>query len=47
MTYNAKWNDMIGSANRVFEMLKNNIIKSNIGAEYLLSNIVEVHKSLE
>ncbi len=47
MTYNAKWDDMIGSANRVFEMLKNNIIKSNIGAEYLLSNIVEVHKSLE
>ena len=47
MTYNAKWDDMIGSANRVFEMLKNNIIKSNIGAEYLLSNIVEVHKALE
>ena len=47
MTYNAKWDDMVASAYRVFEMLKNNIIKSNIGAEYLLSNIVEVHKSLE
>ena len=47
MTYNAKWDDMVRSANRVFDMLKNNIIKANIGAEYSLSNVVEVHKSLE
>ena len=35
------------SANRVFEDAYNNIIKSNIGSEYLLSEIVEVHESLE
>ena len=35
------------SANRVFEMLKDNIIKPNIGNEYPLSEIIEVHKALE
>ena len=38
---------MQNSANRVFEMLKKNIIKPNIGGEYLLSDIVKVHNSLE
>ena len=35
------------SANRVFEMLRDDIIKPNIGNEYLLSEIIEVHKALE
>ncbi len=47
MTYNAKKEDMQRSANRVFEMLRDNIIKPNIGNEYSLSDIVEVHKTLE
>ena len=47
MTYNASRKSMQNSANRVFEMLKKNIIKPNIGGEYLLSDIVKVHNSLE
>ena len=47
MTYNAKWQDMQNSANRVFKMLQDNIIKSNIGGEYLLSDIVKIHENLE
>ncbi|MBV68794.1 MAG: quinone oxidoreductase [Pelagibacterales bacterium] len=47
MTYNAKWQDMQSSANRVFKMLQENIIKSNIGGEYLLSDIVKIHENLE
>ena len=47
MTYNAKWEDMLKSADRVFSMLNNNIIKANIGGEFLLSEIVEAHRSLE
>ena len=38
---------MQNSANRVFEMLNDNIIKSNIGGEYLLSDVVKVHNALE
>ncbi len=47
MTYNERKEDMDHSANRVFEMLKSNIIYPNIGEEYLLSDIVDVHKALE
>ena len=47
MTYNSKLDDMKKSAARVFEMLKSNIISPNIGDEYLLSNIVDVHLKLE
>ena len=47
MTYNEKKEDMQKSANRVFEMLRDDIIKPNIGNEYLLSEIIEVHKALE
>ena len=47
MTYNAKHEDMIASANRVFDMLKSKIIKSNISKTYPLSNIVDVHVALE
>ncbi|MBF96117.1 MAG: Quinone oxidoreductase 1 [Alphaproteobacteria bacterium MarineAlpha9_Bin4] len=47
MTYNSKASDMHKSAKRVFEMLKSNSISANIGNEYLLSDIVNVHKALE
>ena len=47
MTYNARKEDLQKSANRVFEMLRDGIIKPNIGNEYLLSEIIEVHKALE
>ena len=47
MTYNAEEENMTKSADRVFEMLKSNIISPNIGKEYLLSDIVDVHKALE
>ena len=47
MTYNAKWKDMQKSASRVFEMLEANVIKPNIGGEFLLSEVVKAHKSLE
>ena len=38
MTYNAK-RRLQKSANRVFEMLRDDIIKPNIGNEYMLSEI--------
>ena len=47
MTYNAAEHDMKKSANRVFEMLKLGLIRGNIGKEYLLSDVVEVHNALE
>ena len=47
MTYNAEEHDMKKSANRVFEMLKLGLIRGNIGKEYLLSDVVEVHNALE
>ena len=47
MTYNERKEDMDHSANRVFEMLKSNIIYPNIGNNILLSDIVDVHKALE
>ena len=46
-SYNSKKENIQKSANRVFEMLKDNIIKPNIGNEYPLSEIIEVHKALE
>ncbi len=47
MTYNSKESDMHKSAKRVFEMLRSDSIRANIGNEYLLSDIVNVHKALE
>ncbi len=47
MTYNATEKEMKKSAKRVFDMLASNVIKTNIGSEYPLSKIVEVHKDLE
>jgi NADPH2:quinone reductase len=47
MTYNANREDMQKSADKVFKMLEANIIKPNLGKEYLLSEIVKAHKSLE
>ena len=47
MTYNADEKNMTKSANRVFEMLKSKTISPNIGNEYLLSDIINVHKALE
>ncbi|MEC6997586.1 MAG: quinone oxidoreductase [Pseudomonadota bacterium] len=47
MTYNAEENNMTKSANRVFDMLQSKTISPNIGKEYLLSDIVDVHKALE
>ena len=47
MTYNAEENNMTKSANRVFDMLQSKTISPNIGKEYLLSDIVDVHKVLE
>ena len=47
MTYNAKFNDMQKSAQRVFDMLTSNVISPNIGKEFDLSEIVGVHKELE
>ena len=38
---------MTKSANRVFDMLQSKTISPNIGKEYLLSDIVDVHKALE
>ena len=47
MTYNAERENMQKSANRVFDMLERNIIKSNIGGEYPLSEVIKAHKDLE
>ena len=47
MTYNADKKDLQKSANRVFEMLRDSIIRPNIGNEYSLSEIIKVHKELE
>ena len=47
MTYCSKREDMIKSSNRVFEMLSKAKIKTSIGGEYSLEEIVNVHRLLE
>ena len=47
MTYNAKKKIYKKVLIEFLKMLRDNIIKPNIGSEYLLSEIVKVHKALE
>ena len=47
MNYTAKREDLVKTANDVFDVVKNGNVKVNIGARYDLRDVIQAHKDLE
>ena len=47
MVYTAKREDLVATANEVFEKVKEGTINIKIGAHYELQNVIQAHKDLE
>ena len=47
MAYTARREDLVASANEVFEKVKEGTINISIGARYELQNVIQAHKDLE
>ena len=47
MNYTAKREDLVNTANDVFDVVKNGNVKVNIGARYNLREVIQAHIDLE